>query len=122
MKTICNEFGHSIYIFPDFVPVEFDEEIEKWKIGSKVIEEIPTEYLLYEDMEELNGPKNDWLYGRYSVEDGKWVETYWESTDRTVYNTSLVEIKINKLLKIMYERNVLTEDEMNSIYENKGSW
>ena len=32
MKTLCNEYEESVYLFPDFIPIRFDEDMGQWWI------------------------------------------------------------------------------------------
>ena len=62
MKTLCNEVGESVYLFPDFIPIRFDEDLGQWWIKDDMIPDIPHYYVLFEDVIE---PKN-WYKKKYS--------------------------------------------------------
>ena len=55
MKPLCNEVGESVYLFPDFIPIRFDEDLGQWWIKDDMIPDITHYYVLFEDVIE---PKN----------------------------------------------------------------
>ena len=117
MKTICNESGQSIYLFPDFIPVALNAETGEWTVGDRVITDVPDSYILYEGLDE---PSN-WACGKYSVtEKGEWHINYYD--DEKTWDITVVERKVNKVLKMLHDKDLLTSEELNSLYETDDQW
>ena len=117
MKTICDENGISIYLFPDFIPVELNTETGEWTIGDRVITDIPKNYSLCEGLEE---PSN-WACKKYSLnEKDEWELNYYD--DEKTWDITVVERKVNKVLKMLHDKDLLTSEELNSLYETDEHW
>ena len=111
MKTLCNEFQESVYLFPDFIPIRFEEDLGQWWIQDKMIEDIPHFYTLHEDVDE---PKN-WYKKKYKYEDGQWhLNPDWDADDLKMHRN--FERKLHKMLKVLYKKDIITEDEMNDLF------
>ena len=113
MKTLCNEFQESVYLFPDFIPIRFDEDLGQWWIQDKMIADIPHFYTLHEDVDE---PKN-WYKKKYKYDDGQWkLNVDWDADDIKIYKN--LHRKLNKMLKVFYQKGVLTKEEMNDLFNS----
>jgi len=104
-------------LFPDFIPVALNAETGEWTVGDKVITDIPDSYILYEGLDE---PSN-WACGKYSItEKGEWNINYYD--DEKTWDITVVERKINKVLKMLHDKDLLTSEELNSLYETDEHW
>ena len=111
MKTLCNEIGESVYLFPDFIPIKWDEDAGQWLIQDQVINDIPHYYVLHEKVSE---PKM-WYSKKYKYLDGEWLfNVDWDGEDFKVYKN--LHRKLNKMLKVFYQKGVLTKEEMINLF------
>ncbi len=111
MKTLCNEVGESVYLFPDFIPIRFDEDLGQWWIKDDMIPDIPHYYVLFEDVIE---PKN-WYKKKYKYVEGQWMlNPDWDADDLKTHK--ILERKLNKMLKVFYQKDILTKAEMNNLF------
>jgi len=112
MKTLCNEYEESVYLFPDFIPIRFDEDLGQWWIDNTMIPDLPHYYILHEDVEE---PKN-WYKKKYKFNptDGWRFNPDWDGEDLKLHRN--FERKLHKMLKVLYQKDILTKEEMNNLF------
>ena len=112
MKTLCNELEESVYLFPDFIPIRFDEDMGQWWIKDEMIPDLPHFYVLHEDVEE---PKN-WYKKKYKYTpgDGWRFNPDWDAEDMKL-NRNLHR-KLNKMLKVFYRKKLITKKEMKDLF------
>ena len=113
MKTLCNENGESVYLFPDFIPIRFDEDLGQWWIKDEMVEDIPHFYVLHENVIE---PKM-WYPRKYKYQEDEWLfNVDWDGEDFKIYKN--LHRKLNKMLKVFYQKGVLTKEEMNDLFNS----
>ena len=107
MKTLCNELEESVYLFPDFIPIRFDEDMGQWWIKDEMIPDLPHYYVLHENIEE---PKN-WYKKKYKFNPD------WDGEDMELKRN--FHRKLNKMLKVFYRKKLLTKKEMNDLFNTE---
>ncbi len=112
MKTILNESDLSLFIVPDFIPIDVvsDEEVKVGEISYNMAE-MPEKLKVVDVGDVL---PRQWSPRKYFYTDGEWkFNTGWDGED--FYDVKNISRKFDRLLKVMFDKDLISAIELEKL-------